>query len=31
MVRVVGKKGALGAGVGRNCSSGMGGSKTTYI
>ena len=28
MVRVVGKEGALGAGVGGNCSSGMDGSKT---
>ena len=28
MVRVVGKGGALGAGVGGNCSSGMYGSKT---
>ena len=27
MVRVVGKEGALGAGVGGNCSSGMDGSK----
>ena len=27
MVRVVGKEGALGAGVGENCSSGMAGSK----
>ena len=28
MVREVGKEGALGAGVGGNCSSGMDGSKT---
>ena len=28
MVRVVGKEGALGAGVGGSCSSGMDGSKT---
>ena len=28
MVRVVGKEGALGAGVGGNCSSGMDGSET---
>ena len=28
MVRVVRKEGALGAGVGGNCSSGMDGSKT---
>ena len=28
MVRVVGKTGAFGAGVGGNCSSGMDGSKT---
>ena len=28
MVRVVGKEGAFGAGVGGNCSSGMDGSKT---
>ena len=28
MVRVVGKEGALGAGVGENCSRGMDGSKT---
>ena len=28
MVRVVGKEGASGAGVGGNCSSGMGGSRT---
>ena len=28
MVRVVGKEGALGTGVGRNCSSGMDGSET---
>ena len=28
MVRVVGKEGALGAGVGGNCSSGMDGYKT---
>ena len=27
MVRVVGKEGSLGAGVGGNCSSGMDGSK----
>ena len=27
MVRVVGKEGALGAGVGGNCSSGMDGSR----
>ena len=29
MVRVVGKEGALGAGVGGNCGSGMDGSKKT--
>ena len=28
MVRVVGKEGALGTGVGGNCSSGMDGSET---
>ena len=31
MVRVVGKEGALGAGVGGNCSSGMDGSEYRYI
>ena len=31
MVRVVGKEGALGAGVGGNCSSGMDGSETITI
>ena len=31
MVRVVGKEGALGAGVGGSCSSGMDGSKTIYM